>query len=159
MMINKYKNIPNFITIAGLLIVNYSLLMYNLTSNIIYLLYMIIGFSCDYLDGYLARKYKTESDVGNILDKIVDKINQLFLLITLINKSNVSKLYLLLFCLRKIIMYLLRKFNLKKVKSSIHGKIKTFIFPLSLIFFHMDIFFKYIFLNLLTVYNFITLFL
>ena len=41
---------------------------------------MVIGCLCDYLDGYFARKFKIESNFGNFLDKIVDKINQSFIL-------------------------------------------------------------------------------
>jgi len=54
--------------------------MYNLTNKTVYLIYMVIGCLCDYLDGYFARKFKIESNFGNFLDKIVDKINQSFIL-------------------------------------------------------------------------------
>ena len=37
----------------------------------------------DYLDGFLARKYNHESELGAILDPIADKILTLFLIITL----------------------------------------------------------------------------
>ena len=133
-----YENIPNIITIGGLIIVNYSLVMYNLTSNIVYLIYMIIGFTFDYMDGYVSRKLKLKSDLGNILDKIVDKINQTCLLATIINKYTISKWYLILFFIREIIMLLLRKLGLKSKMSSFHGKLKTFIFPLSVILFHYN---------------------
>ena len=37
----------------------------------------------DYLDGYLARKYNAESQLGEILDPIADKILIIFILIGL----------------------------------------------------------------------------
>ena len=37
----------------------------------------------DYFDGYLARKYNAESELGEILDPIADKILVVFLLIGL----------------------------------------------------------------------------
>ena len=157
-IINKvYKNIPNIITIIGFIIVNFSLLMYNLTSNSIYLIFMILGFLCDYLDGYFARKLKLSSDLGNILDKIVDKINQALLLTTMIKKYKISKWHLIFYLLREIIMFIMRKLKYKPITSSFHGKFKTFIFPLSLIFFAKDLFFKKIFINLLSIYNVFTL--
>lgn len=152
-----YKNIPNIITIVGLIIVNYSLCMYNLTKNGIYLLYMIIGFCCDYLDGYYAKKLNLSSKLGNILDKIVDKINHTAIFITIISQYKQSRWYLILFFIREIIMYLLRKLKLKQSTSSPHGKLKTFIFPLSLLFFHKNIIFSKIYLKLWSVYNYLTI--
>ena len=156
---NIKKNIPNFITILGLLIVVYSLIMYNITNNSIYLVYMVIGTLCDYLDGYFARKFKCESNLGNFLDKIVDKINQSFILITIIKKFNKSWIYYLLFVIRETAMFLFRYFKFKSPKSSFYGKLKTFIFPLSILLYHKNIIFKKIFLNFLTIFNFITLYL
>lgn len=155
-MLNK-KNIPNIITIVGLIIVNYSLLMYNLTQKSIYLIYLVIGCLCDYLDGYFARKFKTESNFGNFLDKIVDKINQSFILITICRKYKTSWIYFLFFIIREIIMFLLRYFKFKTHKSSFYGKFKTCIFPLSLFLYHYNVIEKKIFLNFLTIFNFITL--
>jgi len=157
-IINKIRqNIPNIITIIGFIIVNYSLLMYNLTNNSLYLMFMVLGFLCDYLDGYFARKLKLSSDLGNILDKIVDKINQTLLLVTMTIKFKISKWYLILYIFREIIMFIMRKLKYKPKTSSFHGKFKTFIFPLSLIFFAKDLFFKKIFINLLSAYNLFTL--
>lgn len=46
------------------------------------LLFVFAGFS-DYLDGYMARKYEAESELGEILDPIADKILIIFILIGL----------------------------------------------------------------------------
>ncbi len=46
------------------------------------LLFLLAGIT-DYLDGYLARKYSSESELGEILDPIADKILVVFLLIGL----------------------------------------------------------------------------
>ena len=45
-------------------------------------LFLLAGVS-DYFDGYLARKYDAESELGEILDPIADKILVVFLLIGL----------------------------------------------------------------------------
>jgi CDP-diacylglycerol--glycerol-3-phosphate 3-phosphatidyltransferase len=154
---NKIINLPNFITLLGLIIVNYSLIMFKSTQKSIYLVYMVIGCLCDYLDGYFARKFKIESNFGNFLDKIVDKFNQSFILFLIIKLYNESWSYLVLYALREIIILLSRCFNLKSSKSSFHGKLKTFIFPLSIILYHYNHIDKKIFLNFLTIFNFITL--
>jgi CDP-diacylglycerol--glycerol-3-phosphate 3-phosphatidyltransferase len=156
-MFNKNINLPNLITLSGLLIVNYSLIMYKSTQKSIYLIYMIIGCLCDYLDGYFARKFKIESDFGNFLDKIVDKINQSFILYIIIKLHHESPFYLLLYILREFIILLLRYFKLKSSKSSFYGKLKTFIFPLSICLYHVNHIDKKIFLNFLTMFNYSTL--
>tara|TARA_B100000900_G_scaffold408681_1_gene423339 strand:- start:378 stop:911 length:534 start_codon:yes stop_codon:yes gene_type:complete len=46
------------------------------------LLFFLAGMS-DYFDGYLARKYSAESELGEILDPIADKILVVFILIGL----------------------------------------------------------------------------
>ena len=46
------------------------------------LLFFLAGVS-DYFDGYLARKYNAESQLGEILDPIADKILVVFILIGL----------------------------------------------------------------------------
>ena len=70
-----YKHLANLTTITGLIIVSYSFIKYYLTRNIIYLVFACIGFLFDFLDGWLARKFNIKSKIGNILDKIVDKLH------------------------------------------------------------------------------------
>ncbi len=150
-------NYADLITLTGMIIVIYSLFTYYHTNNIIYIISALIGFTCDYFDGYIARKLKISSDFGNILDKLVDKINQVGILLLLIIKFNVSPIYLLLYIIRETIMIIMRKNNMKSVTSSFHGKLKTALFPLLLILFHFDVSIKMEFIQILTVYNFITL--
>lgn len=150
-------NYADLITLTGMIIVIYSLFTYYHTNNFIYIITALIGFSCDYLDGYVARKYNISSDFGNTLDKLVDKINQVGILLLLIFKFNVSPIYLLLLIIREVIIFIMRKNNMKSTSSSLYGKLKTTLFPLLLILFHYSISIKMEFLQLLTIYNFITL--
>lgn len=65
-------------------------LLISLQNN--YFLALILFFIAsitDYLDGYLARKYKLVSDLGEILDPLADKVLIVFVLIALaINLSS-----------------------------------------------------------------------
>ncbi len=151
------KNVPNIITISGLIIVLFSLYKYYITNNYNYIILAIIGFSCDFWDGYIARKYNINSSIGNILDKTVDKINQTAILILLIFKFNISPIYLFIYILREIIMFIMRKNDMKPISSSFYGKLKTFLFPVLLVLFHCDINIKTLYLNILTIFNFCTL--
>jgi len=73
-------NFINLITIARILsapIILLSLIFGNYLACII--LFFLAGIT-DYIDGYLARKYNAESNLGEILDPIADKILIVFVL-------------------------------------------------------------------------------
>jgi cardiolipin synthase len=150
-------NYADLITLTGMIVVIYSLFTYYHTNNYLYIITALIGFTCDYLDGYIARKYNLSSYFGNILDKLVDKINQVGILLLLIFKFNISPIYLLLYIIRETIIFIMRKNNMKSTSSSFYGKLKTALFPLLLILFHFNVSIRIEFLQLLTIYNFITL--
>ena len=151
------KNISNIITIFGLILVNYSLYMYNLTNDIIYLLFMVIGYTCDYLDGWVARKLNIVSSIGIVLDGIVDKINHLHLIYSIYKKFNLSKIYVLLFIIKEIILLFLRYIKVKPSNPSYHYKLKTFIFPLTFFLYLTNSHLKKIYLNFWFIYNYICL--
>ena len=152
-----YENIPNIITISGMGIVNYSLYMYNTNLDGIYLYLMLIGFTFDFFDGYIARRLNTTSSLGNILDKITDKVNHLALLNVVMYRYDKSYYYLYLYILREIIIFILRINNLKAATSTYHAKVKTVLFPLCLLFYHYHIIGKDIYFNLWFIYNFLTI--
>ena len=150
-------NYPDIITISGMIIVLYSLFTYYQTNSIIYIILALIGFSCDYFDGYIARKYNRTSEFGNVLDKFVDKVNQMGIHILLMAMYNVSPIYIIIYVIREIIMYLMRKNKMKPKTSSFYGKLKTSLYPILLILYHFDIYFKEEYLQLLTTFNMMTL--
>lgn len=74
------KRIPNIITLIRLLLV--PLFVFFFFSNIpnkktVYLTIFIVSGISDVLDGYLARKFGWESELGKILDPVADKATQL----------------------------------------------------------------------------------
>tara|TARA_B100001057_G_scaffold425377_1_gene448766 strand:- start:841 stop:1374 length:534 start_codon:yes stop_codon:yes gene_type:complete len=76
-------NLINLITISRIILAPIIFLFLILDKySICILLFLLAGFS-DYFDGYLARKYQAESQLGEILDPIADKILIVFLLIGL----------------------------------------------------------------------------
>ena len=83
-------NLINSITISRIFVaaVIYILLMSPESYVLALILFFIAGVS-DYIDGYLARKYNSKSQLGEILDPIADKILILFVLFGLaINLSS-----------------------------------------------------------------------
>ena len=76
-----YKQVPNLITIARLVLTVIFFLVLNLHETDTFYRNMWVAFvvfflavATDWLDGYLARKWKAESAFGRVVDPFVDKI-------------------------------------------------------------------------------------
>lgn len=62
----------------------------------------VIGSLTDWLDGYFARKYKVESNMGRLMDPISDKILVLSAIIMLLAMGRVDPIMVFLFLARDI---------------------------------------------------------
>ena len=76
-------NFINFITIARILLAPIIFLFLIFGNYLVCVILFFLAGLTDYFDGYLARKYNAESQIGEILDPIADKILIVFLLIGL----------------------------------------------------------------------------
>ena len=76
-------NLINLITIIRIMLAPVILLLLMNASYLICTLLFFVAGLTDYLDGYLARKYNAESQLGEILDPIADKILIVFILLGL----------------------------------------------------------------------------
>ena len=128
--------IPNVLTIGRIILVPIFILTFYLPGPlgdwIPFILFVLASFT-DFLDGLLARLYKEESKLGELLDPIADKIivaSALVLLImdrTIIDYEVVAAIIILI---REILISGLREF-LAKVQISMPvtslAKFKTFI--------------------------------
>ena len=76
-------NLINLITIARIILAPIILLFLIFGNYLVCILLFFLAGVSDYFDGYLARKYLAESQLGEILDPIADKILIVFLLIGL----------------------------------------------------------------------------
>ena len=128
--------IPNILTIGRIIIVPIFILTFYLPGAlgdwIPFFIFVLASFS-DFLDGLLARLYKEESKLGELLDPIADKIivaSALVLLVmngTIINYEVIAAIIILI---REILISGLREF-LAKVRVTMPvsnlAKFKTFI--------------------------------
>ncbi len=85
-------NFINFITITRILLAPIILIFLILGNYVVCIVLFFLAGLTDYFDGYLARKYNAESQLGELLDPVADKIIIVFVLIGL---SVILKSYLM----------------------------------------------------------------
>ena len=76
-------NFINFITTVRILLAPIIFLLLIFGNYLVCIILFFFAGLTDYFDGYFARKYNAESQIGEILDPIADKILIVFLLIGL----------------------------------------------------------------------------
>ena len=128
--------IPNILTIGRIIIVPIFVLSFYIPGMIgdlvPFFLFIIASFT-DFLDGLLARMYKEESKLGELLDPIADKILVAAALILLVMNGiikNYEVIAAIIILTREILISGLREFLAKKAVSmpvSSLAKFKTFV--------------------------------
>lgn len=136
MSIFKFKNVPNFLTFTRLIIsfilpvcLFYFLPFKNFLVNLLLSALFIFFSLTDFLDGYLARKYNLETNLGKALDPIADKFFILFPLISLLAIKKIYFLWVIILIGRELFIMGLRQIALESnfdLKVSFTGKVKTF---------------------------------
>ena len=127
------KLIPNFLSFLRILLV--LPIIYSLQGEL-YLLAAFLFFlssMSDFMDGYLARRYELESELGAFLDLIADKILVVTILVWLvfIYANQVLTILSILIILREIIITSFRYFlvlnnaDSELIKANKYGKFKT----------------------------------
>ena len=131
----KFK-IPNILTIGRIIIVPFFVVSFFLPGfygEIIPFLLFILASFTDFLDGLLARLYKEESKLGELLDPIADKIIVSAALILLVMNGTIQNyevIAAIIILTRELLISGLREF-LGKVQVHMPvtslAKVKTFI--------------------------------
>ena len=114
------RNIPNYITVGRLLTL--PILVALMMADTFWTSWLALGiytFGCitDWLDGYIARRYKVVSPFGQFLDPIADKIFILTVLITLIANHHVQGMWIV-----PIILILSREFLIAGLREFLGPK-------------------------------------
>ena len=126
--------IPNYLTIGRIIIVPVFVVAYYLPGFygdlIPFILFVVASFT-DFLDGLLARMYKEESKLGELLDPIADKIIVATALILLVMDNTIKNcevIAAIIILTREILISGLREFLAKgriKLPVSNLAKLKT----------------------------------
>jgi len=128
--------IPNYLTIGRIIIVPVFVISFYLPGFygdvIPFALFVVASFT-DFLDGLLARMYKEESKLGELLDPIADKILVAAALILLVMNGTIKNyevIAAIIILTREILISGLREFLAKgriKLPVSNLAKLKTFL--------------------------------
>ena len=128
--------IPNYLTIGRIIIVPLFVFAYYLPGfygDIIPFVLFVLASFTDFLDGLLARMYKEESKLGELLDPIADKIIVATALILLVMDGTIKNyevIAAIIILTREILISGLREFLAKKavhMPVSSLAKFKTFV--------------------------------
>lgn len=102
-----------------------SLLVFFSPSNFSVLLISVWAGVSDFLDGLLARHWNSMTTIGARLDQIADKLFHFTLLFWLFRLDAIHLYFVLLFCLRELLIVVLRHFRVCSDSSNLLGKMKT----------------------------------
>ena len=128
--------IPNILTIGRIIIVPifvFSFYIPGIVGDLVPFFLFVLASFTDFLDGLLARLYKEESKLGELLDPIADKILVSAALVLLVMNGiikNYEVIAAIIILTREILISGLREFLAKKAVSmpvSSLAKFKTFV--------------------------------
>jgi CDP-diacylglycerol--glycerol-3-phosphate 3-phosphatidyltransferase len=163
-----FKYIPLILTsiriISGFFVpyfIVYSTYINNIYFNILLALSFILLSLTDFLDGFIARSYNIESNLGKILDPVADKVLVFSSLVTLVYIRRVYYYWVLLLIFREFLVMSLREIFLTSgsfLDVIYSAKIKTFVHLLFVIYNILDLseFYNFFLLDFI---NYILLFL
>lgn len=131
-------NIPNLLTLFRIILIPiFILVFFSETPNSLLksiLIFLLAGFT-DFLDGYIARKYKIITKAGIVLDPLADKLMLITVLSCLLIKGYIPAWVLIVIAAKEIFMILCGVFLYKKnivIPSNIFGKLSTVFFYISI---------------------------
>ena len=122
------RTVPNVITLLRIVLLCLGVLVYFYVSNALGIALSILAGVTDYLDGYLARRMKQVTQLGEILDQFCDLCFESFLILIAIRQGFFAPYFIFLYLFREFWVTGLRRFMAgarMNIPSSLAGKLKT----------------------------------
>lgn len=142
---NKFA-LPNFFTVLRLLFLPFILHFLGMGSrkgDFLALLFMALACLTDFLDGYCARRLNKQSDVGRMLDPLIDKVSVDTTMLVLAAQKGLPYWYVFIVIGRDLFLLLGGTFVIYKkrlvVESNKLGKWTSTIFALVIIAYTLNI--------------------
>lgn len=138
----KKENIPNALTVGRILVIPFFILLLSLwdsyASHVVAALLFALASATDYLDGYLARKWKVVTNFGKFADPMADKILVMTAFIMLVEIGFAPAWVVALIICRELAVTGLRLLLVENggtvLAAAMPGKIKTFSQMFAIIF-------------------------
>ena len=130
-----FKNLPNYITIFWLILVFVFIFLFSsdIDNKSLYcvITFLVAGLS-DVLDGFLARKFKIESNFGKLMDPLADKLMQITVAVCIASMEHSLSWVPVFLILKELVMILGAAKLLKKdkivVQANFFGKLASVIY-------------------------------
>jgi len=124
---SKKLTIANVITISRLVVLPFIVYFLIKDQRIIASVIMLISLLSDGVDGYIARRFDQETELGKILDPLCDKIFLAVILITLLVIDSIPIWIVIIIIVRDFLIllgsYVVLKYKSVVLTSSLVGKI------------------------------------
>jgi cardiolipin synthase len=138
MKVGDVMNIPNILTVFRLILIPIFIFTFfsNSPHSFLYsiFIFLLAGLT-DFLDGYIARKYKLVTKAGIVLDPLADKLMLITVLTCLVIKTYIPLWVLIIITTKELFMIFCGIFLYKKgtvIPSNIFGKASTIFFYISI---------------------------
>lgn len=142
---NKF-GLPNFFTAMRLVLLPFIILFLNQGSrrgDFLALVFMGMAMVTDFLDGHYARKLNKTSDVGRMLDPLIDKISVNAAMLVLAHVKGLPYWYVAIVVVRDLFLLLTGTLMISRkrlvVESNILGKWTSTIFALVIVTYTLNI--------------------
>lgn len=142
---NKFA-LPNFFTVLRLIFLPFILIALNMQTrggDFIAIILMALACLTDFLDGYYARKLDKKSNVGRMLDPLIDKLSVDTAMLVLASAKGLPYWYVFIVIFRDLFLLLGGTFVISKrrlvVESNKLGKWTSTLFALVIISFTINI--------------------
>lgn len=141
--LGKVLTLPNFLSISRLFLLPLILLALATGQSITALILMLLSWLSDALDGYLARKMNLVSNLGRLLDHLVDKIWVGTILVTLALVKGLPVYIATAVIIRDLLIVIGGSWlaNIRKniLSSNLMGKVAGFLFALIIVVYTINI--------------------
>jgi len=122
------RTVPNVITLSRIVLLWLGVLVYFYVSHGVGIALSILAGVTDYLDGYIARRTKQVTRLGEILDQFCDLCFEAFIIIIATLQGFFPPYLIFLYLFREFWVMCLRRFMAgarMNIPSSLAGKVKT----------------------------------
>lgn len=125
---NDLRTVPNVITVSRIGLVLVCVPVYFFVSHGLGIAIAIASGLTDYLDGYVARRTRQVTRLGEILDQFADLCFESFIMLLATMEGFFSVFFIFLYLMREFWVNVIRRFMAgaqMNIPSSLAGKVKT----------------------------------